>query len=452
MPPLKGHSGRVTCVAYSPNGKHVVSSSWDRTIKVWDAAENGLVLIELSGHTSRVDSVGYSPSGQRVVSSSEDRTVRVWDAVTGVPLMQPLTQHNCAARNVVYSPDGSRLIAGNGEAIWVWDAESGEMLMKGPPVSVLGSWPLCISPDGLKVVTGTIEGLLYLWNPERDRPIAQISFTQTSSLGQREINALAFMPNNQHIIAGSGDNSVHFVDTLRNSHDFDHNIIQALAGHTNAILSVCCTSDGRHVVSSSSDNTIIIWNVGEGFGRKDWFLEQSAAAAPKLRQAEVQVDSKNDASSVLSHNLEEPNEEGVEDEVFEQPERINQEPKETAGEAQLMEQKEEELPMEVEGSSQTNSDNKAELSDQKDSVPVDGLNNSCLDKMSDRSGAASVVESVAAGRTRYQDLLLQTEDFSSSSDHESRYPSQSSKTRPPQNNGGPSASEGVLKKVFCGCF
>jgi len=81
--PFKGHGYAVLSVAFSPDGKQIVSGLSNWTMKVWDA-QTGLVLIEpFNGHTNKVWSVAFSPDGRHIVSGSSDWTVRVWDGETG---------------------------------------------------------------------------------------------------------------------------------------------------------------------------------------------------------------------------------------------------------------------------------------------------------------------------------------------------------------------------------
>lgn len=77
---LTGHDSGVCSVSFSPDGKNIVSGSWDKTLKVWDAS-SGQETLTLKGHAYGVVAVAFSPDGKRIISHSDnEQRLRVWDA------------------------------------------------------------------------------------------------------------------------------------------------------------------------------------------------------------------------------------------------------------------------------------------------------------------------------------------------------------------------------------
>jgi WD40 repeat protein len=76
--PLRGHSGSVYSVAFSPDGKTLASGSLDDTIRLWDVESGQQIGEPLRGHTSSVNSVAFSPDGKILASGSSDGTIRLW--------------------------------------------------------------------------------------------------------------------------------------------------------------------------------------------------------------------------------------------------------------------------------------------------------------------------------------------------------------------------------------
>ena len=123
--PLEGHSGFVQSVAYSPDGRHIISGSWDNAIRIWDAETGAAVGKPLEGHSGGVESVAYSPDGRHIISGSYDTTIRIWDAKTGAPVGKPLEGYSRSVQSVAYSPDGCHIISASlDNMIRIWDADA----------------------------------------------------------------------------------------------------------------------------------------------------------------------------------------------------------------------------------------------------------------------------------------------------------------------------------------
>jgi len=147
-----GHRDGIESMAFSPDGRTLVSGSRDRTVDVWDA-RTGELRRTLAGHGGPVHSVAVSPNGEEIVSGSEDRTIRVWDIHTGA-LRRTLRGAGGAVRAVAVSPDGATVAGGSvtvrsGHAegnVVLWDSRQGIRRWSLTPEMPIAA--LAFSPDG----------------------------------------------------------------------------------------------------------------------------------------------------------------------------------------------------------------------------------------------------------------------------------------------------------------
>jgi WD40 repeat protein len=114
------NSGPGLTVAFSPDGRRLVTGGEGNTVKIWDV-ETGQVLQTLRGHSGDVYTVAFSPDGRWVASGGEDSTVKVWDSHTGT-LVRSFRGHIGLVSSVAFSPDGRRLFSGSRDkTVKVWD-------------------------------------------------------------------------------------------------------------------------------------------------------------------------------------------------------------------------------------------------------------------------------------------------------------------------------------------
>jgi len=248
---LSKHEGSVNAVAWSPDGRRVISGSDDQTVRVWDAA-TGAELLSLPGHGNRVKSVSCSPDGQRLVSGSADCTVRVWDTSSGTQL-RCLSEHEKEVTSVSFSSDGRYIVSGGDDGtVRVWDAATGAQLrcLRGHTGWV---WSVSFSPDGKQIVSGGgYDGTVRVWDAA--------SGSQLLCLRKNGdwVQGVAFSPDGRYIANGSWDCNIRVWDAARGTQ------ILCFAGHENIVRSVAYSPDGRQLVSGSQDRTVRVWDVAPG--------------------------------------------------------------------------------------------------------------------------------------------------------------------------------------------
>jgi WD40 repeat protein/tRNA A-37 threonylcarbamoyl transferase component Bud32 len=197
---FRGLEQVVTSVAFSPDGRHLVSGSGDQTVKVWDV-DKGQEVHSLPGHTALVTSVAYSPDGQRIASASRDKTVKVWDARTG-QLKFSLDGHSGGVECVAFSPDSLRIVsASEDKTVKVWDIQIGRLLhsLQGHKEAVNS---VACSPDGQRILSGSGDGTLKLWDATKGQEILTLQGHAGS------VNCVAFTPDGQRLASSGSDQVV----------------------------------------------------------------------------------------------------------------------------------------------------------------------------------------------------------------------------------------------------
>lgn len=295
---LKEPNYRIGDIAYSPDGKYLVTTNREEPfdLSIWDIEKENIVQ-KLSGHSDRIFSVEYSRDGTYIVSSSYDSTIRIWDAKTGScfktfdacsidkdKLHAPVGAVALSPNNdyvvgglysgeiiiweinsqkilhiledgnpimgVSFSPKGDKIVAGGvNQKVNVWDVQSGNLVMTkrehtNPITSVV------YSPDGTRVLSASNDKTIICWDAETGDVVWQIMNID------RPITSIAVNNEGTYVVATSEDvNYPLFICDLKTG-----KILVSYHGMFIQAESVAFSPNGRHIASGGIDGTIIVWD------------------------------------------------------------------------------------------------------------------------------------------------------------------------------------------------
>ena len=309
---LSGHTGWVMSVAFSPDGRSLVSGSNDRTVKLWDIQTGG-VIGTFHGHTASIYHVSISADCARIASGSRDLTVCLWDTQTGecycttklqdavfyVSFSPINPQHItvisgskvwqwdvnghqvlpiCNGSYIAFSPDHTQFVLCNGKVVTVQVSNSGAIVAEFHVTDDV--YHCCFSPDG-KLIAAAAGRTAYVWDITSPDPhlietfvsnaasVSSLTFSSPSSLILAEHQLVTFWK-----IGGmpTGPVITNPRSTLFTSPSIKSVSLQARAGIA---------------ISSDADGVVKIWDILTGLCKESFQIP--AASDVNLGQSSARV-------------------------------------------------------------------------------------------------------------------------------------------------------------------
>jgi len=335
---LKGHTDQVDALAFSPDGKFLVSGAWDGTVRRWDVATGReLARYKMIGDDPHLDAVAVSPDGRTVAAGANDGGVQSWDVASSKPLE---TLGRGQVMDLAYLPDGATLVEAADDVMRLWDAATGEERSTIEASTLVHT--LAASPDGrllawgaffkdrpnevaifdvaahepaVRLANADIQAYRVAFSPdgrtlaacgqrETNRRIEGVSveayhsfsviklWDATTGKLQREYDAerdggggrtllsLSYSPDGSLLALGTSDATVEIWDvaTLRRRGE--------LKGHTDFVDDVRFSPDGRTLASAGRDRTIRLWDVATAPAPRPAAGASSASGPGEVRRFE----------------------------------------------------------------------------------------------------------------------------------------------------------------------
>lgn len=261
-----GDEGRINAVALSPDGRRLAAAGQmalrgqlAQPIRIYDFETGELVQL-LTGHTGKIIALAFSPDGMRLLSGSGDRTAVLWDVTTG-RLLHRLDRHKAEVYGVGFTPDGARVVTGSFDRmIRLWRSADGRLIAE---LNALKDYALAVSRKDGTIASGSLDGEIRLWDSGTGRHLS------TFKQGRTVVGSLNFSPDGRWLLSTCGGGNSCDVDAQYIWDITNGNVIQAYRGHDNSVLAAAISPDGRLVATGGGDqHEIHIWDLQTGQNKK----------------------------------------------------------------------------------------------------------------------------------------------------------------------------------------
>jgi len=223
-------------------------------VRVGESPVPGLTLRRvLRGHTGFIGRIAWSPDGNRLGSSDQGGTLFIWDPKSG-KIIQSI-EHKSEV-DFSWAPDGNSIVACTKNSLSVFDLQKGSSIWQR---QVEGENCVSWSPMNNAIATGSDDGVVRLWNPKDGK----LDYELSNHRG--DVIALAWSFNGQFLASGGGTSGGRDYDQAIRVWDVDSRTVRNIfSGHTGFVADIAWSPNSTKLASVSMDKTVRVWDADKG--------------------------------------------------------------------------------------------------------------------------------------------------------------------------------------------
>jgi WD40 repeat protein len=252
---------------------------------LWDLTANPPTIKQrLDGSATGASGMAFTPDGKRLVTTNLDNAIVMWDVGSGQAAGDPIARYQAPIDSLALSPDGKWLVVGRHESdagkiagtldLWDLSANPPKLSQTVDQAHSSAILTLAFSPDSKLLASAGGDRKIVIWDmaqPGNIKPMQNL-FGHV-----RAINSVAFSPDGKLLASGSDDKAVILWDVATGSQ-----IGRPYSGHAGPVKGVAFSPNGRWLASGGADGTVNVWDLD----LSAWIDRACQQAGRNLTQAE----------------------------------------------------------------------------------------------------------------------------------------------------------------------
>lgn len=253
---IQSGDGQVNRMAISPDKRYLACASVHSVLLYDIRTSNPQPVMKFEGHYGNVTAVAIQADGKWMVTSSEDGSVKVWDMKTGS--IQRNYKHNCAVNDVVIHPNQGEVISCDNEGnVRIWDLSENTCTHQLIPEEDVAVRSVSVASDGSMLVAGNNTGNVYVWKMVNTKDVTSLHPTTKFRAHSKYITKVLLSPDVKHLATCSSDHTVRIWSS-------SFQMETTLQGHQRWVWDCAFSADSAYLVTACSDHYVRLWELASG--------------------------------------------------------------------------------------------------------------------------------------------------------------------------------------------